>query len=569
MESEAVSGGRIRILKTFTENRAWRGEYEDESVNLSWDEGRDNSRAKRTTHLACLVEGMSESLPFFSIAYTGPDAQKVFKQDCLRYSRNRYGNVAQLRGFNDSDIPMVLFHEELIPVQHIQRHHKYSTALQCYLSLQASIAKKNLPEWCPTEWISYYCKNVWIQPRNGRISFGPAGPRPDFFHVDPHWYPAWQLASCSDIPVLHPATYSADRITEYLFKYCSDQLFLDLLDLTRTRSNMYPKTEDWPRHTCHVWDRFSGRPLARFRSGWTYKTDYSWHAEWYLHPITMEDGRIRLSINSTSQGKSQIWTRFQFNVDIPWHQECHGWHGWLSQACSIFNTLNIPKDKWSDYHFIDELVLYLDLCTFDHDVEDDFDTIAPNINEHDCYLFLHPPPRFPGGFPDIHAWMSGNNLYYYSLDPNGKSVMTESQRLSCRPPPIIANVNTDGRFWNSDVYDLISAWQEKKGFDPTTTGFARSLALPIMEVIYSADDGHFEDLFEDTYSTSPYTDGVGIGDEGAMDVDSRTPHSHLQNNGSAFSRFRSVDDEDVEMMVDDVDDSLFMDTDWKWPSDRW
>ncbi|KAG7087955.1 hypothetical protein E1B28_011996 [Marasmius oreades] len=546
-EYDRFPAGRIKILETFTENRVWRGEYEDDSVNLSWDEGRDNSRAKRTTHLACLVKGMKESLPFLSIAYTGPDAQKVFKRDCLRYSQNRYGNVAQLRGFNDSDIPMVLFHEELIPVQHIQRHHKSSTALRCYLSLQACIAKKNLPEWCPTVQIFYFCDNVWIQPRNGRISFGPRGPWPDFFDVNAD--PEWQLESWSDKPVLHPATYSADRITEYLIKYCPVQLFLDLLDLTCRRSNMYPKTEDWPRHTCHVWDRFSGRPIARFRSEWTYKTDYSWFDEEKLHPITMEDGRTRLSINSTARLHMQedLLLGFRYEIDIPWHQRRPGW---LSQACSIFNTLNIPKDKWSDYDFIDWIYLDLDLGTLDHDVEDDFDTIAPNNDEPDYYLFLlPPPPSLPGGFPDIHAWMSGKNLYYYSLDPNGKSVMTESQRLSFRLPPIVPDFRYRGWSWNSDVYDIISAWQEKKGFDPTTTEFARSLGYPIMEVTYSTDDGCFEDLFENT-------DRVGTGDEGAMDIDMLTPFPHLPGIGSAFDQFQPTGDDKMIM----VDDSSFMDT---------
>ncbi|KAG7087960.1 hypothetical protein E1B28_012001 [Marasmius oreades] len=555
-EYDRFPAGRIKILETFTENRVWRGEYEDESVNLSWDERWDSSRAKRTTHLACLVKGMKESLPFFSIAYTGPDAQKVFKRDCLRYSRNRYGNVAQLRGFNDSDIPMVLFHEELIPVQHIQRHHKYSTALQCYLSFQASIAMHNMPEWCRTERINlYHWYHVWIQPRNGRVSFGPAGPRPDFFPVGA--YPDWQLKSCSDIPVLHPATYNADCITEHLIKYCPDHFFLDVLASTGTRSNMYPKTEDWPRHTCHVWDRFSGRSLARFRSGWTYKIDFSF-AEELLHSVTMEDGRTRFSINSATawlQMQEEIPFGFTYEIDLPWHQQRHGW---LSQACSIFNTLNIPKDKWSDYHFVDLVYLGLNLGTLDHDVEGDFDAITPNIaNESNYYLFLlPPPPSLPGGFPDIHAWMSGKNLYYYSLDPNGKSVMTETQCLSFRLPPIVPNFTFRGYSWNSDVYDLISAWQEKKGFDPTTTEFTRSLGYPIMEVIYSMDDGRFEDLFENTDSLSSHTDRVGTGHERAMDIDMPTPFPHLPGIGSVSNQFQPTGDDEMIM----VNDSSFMDT---------
>ncbi|KAG7087994.1 hypothetical protein E1B28_012033 [Marasmius oreades] len=534
-EYDRFPAGRIKILKTFTENPVLRREYEDDPENLSWREGRERSRAKRTAHLACLVQGVKESLPLLSIIYTGPDAQKVFKRDCLRYSRNRYANVVQLRGFNDSDIPMVLFHEELIPVQHIQRHHQFSTALQCYLSFQASIAKKNLPEWCPTQRNSYHWYNVWIQPRNGRVSFGPEGPWPGYFYVDDH--SDWQLESCSDNPVLHPATYSADCITEYLIKYCPDHIFLEIFASTGTSSDMDLKIERCPRHTCQVWTRSSGRPFARFQARWKRKVEYPIFSE-DLDPITMEDGRRRFSINSTTrlrQGEFLCW--FEYEMDMPRRQQ---YLVWLSQACSIFSTLNIPKHEWADYELMHSIDLNLRLGTFDSEVKDSFDLIAPKIDNHQtdyCYLFLHPPPHFLDGSPDIHAWRSRKDFYYYSQDPDGKSVMAEYQLLSFRIPSIVPSVLVSTHSWDADVYDLISVWQERKGSDPTTTDFAR------MEVIYSGvDDWHFEDLSEDMDSTS-YTDSVVTGDDGSMDVDSPTPYSHLQPGISSVF-------EDVEMMAD-------------------
>ncbi|KAG7087984.1 hypothetical protein E1B28_012023 [Marasmius oreades] len=499
-EYDRIPAGRIKILETLTENEVWREKYEDDSVNVSWDERWVGLRAKRTAHLACLVQGVKESLPFLSITYTGPDAQKVFKRDCLIYSRNRYGNVVQLRGFNDSDIPMVLFHDELIPVQHIQRRHKSSTALECYLTLQACIAMRNLPEWCPTEWESYDCDNVWIQPRNGRISFGPEGPWPDFFHVDAK--PEWQLESWSDIPVLHPATYNADCITGYLIKYCPDQVFLDVLAYAGTLTSMHPKIEDCPRHICHVWYHSSGRPFARFRSRWTRKVIFSEH----LHPITMEDGRRRFSINSATarlQMQGKLLSFFGYEIDMPWRQQ---FLAWLSQARSIFSTLNIPKGEWADYQLMHSIDLHLHFEFSDYEVEDDFDsapTVVDNHQTDDCYLFLHPPPCFPDGFRDIHAWRK--DFYYYSLDPDGKSVMTEYQRLSFRLPSIVPAVLVSTRSWDADAYDLLSAWQKKKGFDPTTTDFARSLGYPSMEVMYSdVDDQRFDDLTEDTGTFPTY-----------------------------------------------------------------
>ncbi|KAG7087980.1 hypothetical protein E1B28_012020 [Marasmius oreades] len=121
--------------------------------------------------------------------------------------------------------------------------------------------------------------------------------------------------------------------------------------------------------------------------------------------------------------------------------------------------------------------------------------------------------------------------------------MTEYQRLSFRLPSIVPSVLLYTRSWDADAYDLLSAWQEKKGFDPTTTDFARSLGYPSMEVIYSdVDDQHFDDLTEDTDSTF-YTDSMVTGDDGAMNVASPTPYSHLQPGISSVF-------EDVEMMAD-------------------
>ncbi|KAG7088007.1 hypothetical protein E1B28_012046 [Marasmius oreades] len=552
-EYDRIPAGRIKIIKTFTENKVQRQEYEDHPENLSRTERWDRSRAKRTAHLACLVQGMKESLPFFSIAYTGYDAQKVFKQDCLKYSQIRYANVIQLQGFNDSsDIPMVHFHEELIPVHHIQRHHKSSTALLCYFSLQASIAKQNMPEWCQTVWNPYLCHNVWIQPNNGRISFGPEGPRPDYFHIDPD--PEWKLECCPDIPVLQTSMYNADCITEYLVKYSSAQFLLDILAFnTGMSTHMYPKTEKYPHHTSQVWAHSSGQPLARFQSQWTYEAKYSRFTKEHLHPTVMEDGRICFTINATAQLHMQgkVFSWFRYKVDMPWHR-----HDWLSQACSVFSMLNIPKDEWSDYVFVDWIDLDINFGTCNYQAEDKFPNtiIGDHIGTNCYYLILHPPPCFPDGFPNIQAWRSGKGLYYYSLDPDGKSVMTESQCLSLQLPFIVPNVVVDAYTWNAGVYDLISAWQEKKGFDPTTINFAHSLGYPIMEVIYSnVNDGHFKDLSEDT-------DRIDTACVEAMDIDPSNPCSHLPNIGSAFSWFTPVAsmNEDVNMMADNT---LFVDMD--------
>ncbi|KAK1221178.1 hypothetical protein PQX77_016015 [Marasmius sp. AFHP31] len=71
-------------------------------------------KAERAVEIASIEnpDGTAESPPRLIVKYTGPDAQRLFKQDCDLFSRQRATNVAQLRAFNDSDIPIIIFNED-------------------------------------------------------------------------------------------------------------------------------------------------------------------------------------------------------------------------------------------------------------------------------------------------------------------------------------------------------------------------------------------------------------------------------------------------------------------------
>ncbi|KAF9263021.1 hypothetical protein L218DRAFT_866579 [Marasmius fiardii PR-910] len=180
---------------------------------------------------------------------------------------------------------------------------------------------------------------------------------------------------------------------------------------------------------------------------------------------------------------------------------------WLSQAWSIFSMLNIPKDEWPDYSLADIIMLELKPLFSNHQGSK-CDSIDPNkASNHlqsPCYLFLYPVPELSDGSPDINTWMSGKNLYYWSSDSDGKSVMPESQCVSLELPSFVPNVEYLTWNWNPDIYESIWAWQEAKGFDPTMTYFTCSLGYPIMDVISPNMDDHFKVLSEDA-SMFPFT----------------------------------------------------------------
>ncbi|KAF9257154.1 hypothetical protein L218DRAFT_134024 [Marasmius fiardii PR-910] len=202
---------------------------------------------------------------------------------------------------------------------------------------------------------------------------------------------------------------------------------------------------------------------------------------------------------------------------------------WLSQSYHIFNMLDIPKEEWPGcgYHYAVEL--YLEQPSFPGCNRDgDFDSLA--ADQTPCYLFLFPPPQIHDGSPDVDAWTSGRNLYYYSFDPDGQSALSDSQRVSLGLPSFITDAVQSASGWSSDVYELIRAWQEVKGFNPNTTDFARSLGLPIMEVMSLNEDWErFEVLSGNSGSRVSVVDEAR---DGAMDVDLPMCSPHLSQNAS-------------------------------------
>ncbi|KAF9257173.1 hypothetical protein L218DRAFT_134387 [Marasmius fiardii PR-910] len=355
------------------------------------------------------------------------------------------------------------------------------------------MAVTTMQEWCQAELDSYLCNNVWIQPKSGRISLGLDGPWPEisFPVMFDHSH---QLQSCSsDMPVLSTGMYNAGDVLNYLLLFSPDEFFLQRLTYLRP-SHIFRCEEGCSLPTSQVWARSSGQPIAKFESRWTYYACNFWNQD-NLQPTVMADGRTRLSVSSVPHPKD--WQR-----DLPGYRYYRDpmspdrYLSWLTQAFSFFNALNIRRSKWPDCAMIHSINLDLIPTTFDFSVP-----AGSSIKfEPPCYLFLTAPPQFPDSTPDLYTWMLGKDLYYWSSDPEGHSIMPESQRESLGLPSFIPDAWAEYYTWDSDMYDVICAWQEKKNFDPTTTDFTASLGYPIFQHISSdmdADKGRFKVLPDD------------------------------------------------------------------------
>ncbi|KAK1219191.1 hypothetical protein PQX77_018101 [Marasmius sp. AFHP31] len=81
--------------------------------------------------------------------------------------------------------------------------------------------------------------------------------------------------------------------------------------------------------------------------------------------------------------------------------------------------------------------------------------------------------------------------------------MSEAQHTALGLPCFYNYVTPLGPdYWKAEIYDLVRQWQVAKGFDPTTTDFARSMGHPIVEIL-PQDDDRFNTYVENGEITGP------------------------------------------------------------------
>ncbi|KAL0571206.1 hypothetical protein V5O48_010756 [Marasmius crinis-equi] len=228
-------------------------------------------------------------------------------------------------------------------------------------------------------------------------------------------------------------------------------------------------------------------------------------------------------------------------------KENYAWQ-WLSQAIHHFTVTNILREEWSWYSLRWQAESFeLRPVTISSPDDDDEDARQIEVPQSEgdhiyspYYLFILPPSPLSSA-PDLESWRRERTLYYWSLDPDGASVMSEEQRISLGLPSYTIKFQSTDLYWPAEVYDFMRLWQEAKGFDPTTTDFARSLGHSILEVLPQQGDDRFETVADAD------ADGVPFKARGEdMEVESLVDSTY--NGPSSESREPPTQTEmDVEM----------------------
>ncbi|ESK82433.1 hypothetical protein Moror_8582 [Moniliophthora roreri MCA 2997] len=428
---------------------------------------------------------------FTAIAYEGEDAQEAWEKDFKQFSRASRTGLFKLFGINRSEIPMLIFHHELIPVAHF-----YTKSL--WMGLYMEYLRRN--KRCKDEYL-------WMDTRRGILCSGPAGPRVIFpglpnkdesaLRALPSTLNMLEEGTCVaffskfgsnvDVGVLNCAWRFHERT--YL-----DDLFPKMMEDYQHKGNNHSQLMTNYPYLEHLWRNPLHHLTIDIIGGLRFDTIYSpllepiarWPPEapgpWRWSDVcglmekTRADGGLTRFKLVSQGGEVHLeaifdWERF--------------WRGWLPQASRVFDYLETTVHRES-FSMVDPPWLRLQSTRREYEAYDGlsgfFDLCDAIEETRPIYLFLYPPPMV---ISELTSW-PGGHAHFWSFDEDGQSRIPEKEwerwDIPILTPSILAY--SDGLVsWPSHIYTALRKWQIARGFDPSAAGWAQECGYPELEII--------------------------------------------------------------------------------------
>ncbi|KAL0062312.1 hypothetical protein AAF712_010796 [Marasmius tenuissimus] len=548
-EYERIHIRRINLLRTLH-----RAEYRPGLQAWRWHMGTfhkvDYPEADRVVEIASIVDqdGRNESKPLLAVKYTGRGAKKLFAGDCMLFSRQRTTNLAQLRAYNDSDIPIIIFNEELISLEHFLKYNK-SSAETCatfafgtiYLTITSSRLAQFLVFFAPLSGPELISKPGWLmcrKPYEYGLGYGPRSL--NFFHAI-YWHPMLNAGGLDhhDLPGNHlqfppsPRDAGSHALFNYLICNFPERM---VLSAACWGSSFYTfGLEDEDARACKMslidGGSLSERTLALPFHWWAFLCESTYCCPGGQYRV-MENGEMRFL--STRTADYSKW--FSFKQYEECSTNCEQGEDWLAQAGRIFTHFG-PRREWEFCRFITKIRFILDPSLWSEQLYQSWQQWSNNPNELEppCYLFVLPLPQCPDSTPDIETWLRGENLYYYSYNPEGGSTIAEEECISLGLPFLTSDIWADYLQWDDNVYEFMEKWQKAKGFDYTTADYAKLLGIPDLSA--NPQEGRF---FEDL------TDSPDVLEADPMDADSDDV-AHIREISSSSGLPEAVEDDRMDL----------------------
>ncbi|EEB89457.1 hypothetical protein MPER_12440, partial [Moniliophthora perniciosa FA553] len=411
-------------------------------LNWLWDKSKSWKSPKpiKAQKRICTAEIHPDRQSKYTvIMYEGKDAERIWKQDFQQFSRTKDPLVAQLFGINQSSIPMLIFHDELIPLGHFYMISFWSSVYLTYL------VRNN----------GWRYKSVWMDAR-GSLCSGPGGPNADWYGLstdkslvvpleakmlkdDISLQFFCRIGSSVDNSVLQSCTLIIWRDTylDDLFPWTAEDLHSKNPHDPVWNLEMYP-------YLCGLWRNPPLHFPMNVIGGLQFDTLYSpsieavarwpeeagslwkwgqdpWHpSQGLVDETTLDGGLTRFTLDPTQGQDVYLDTRCNYSKL---------WHVWLSQSSQVFDALNITEGE-EDFFFINPPWLTIESTLHQYDVLKAFFNLCdgkPSVEEtlpapSPIYLFLHPLPK---SISELVPWR--RQPYFWSFDETGQSEMEEEE----------------------------------------------------------------------------------------------------------------------------------------------
>ncbi|ESK90598.1 hypothetical protein Moror_4234 [Moniliophthora roreri MCA 2997] len=467
------------------------------SVDMrEWEDGEDGESprheisARKRVYKVKLHGVQSE---FTAVIYEGEDASTFWKRDFQCFSRTQDPRWVQLFGLNQSNIPALIFHHELIPVgQFYKANSFWKDVYISHLVACGDVITRTgtAPRSRPGQGIRSGC--LWLDTR-GFLCNGPIGLYtpviPDV--VEPITVPPTADMLSEETAFKYFLNNHGPRMDSFILglaeflQYRSDTRIHicngQILEICTVFGRRFHETLPGLASLCrnaHPVDimgrlRFdtiyqdplqevAHRPRGSGSWGWR-----CWLNGCPMPQTVLEGGLTRFDLDTTlNEGQSiHVEAQFESNMSLVW----------LAQAPRV-------TDNEEHCYMVRPPVLVLKSGKISYEEE-----AVINDTNQPLYLFVYRPPST---ISELIEWRDGYHTHYWSFDEAGQSKL---QNLPAKEHPQhelpYLKVVSDGfddislYSWPMYLYEAIRNWQVARGFDPTTANFARHMNYPELEVI--------------------------------------------------------------------------------------